>query len=260
MSKNLDKKKTFSDSDSHDSSISRNSTQILLCFAQGLAIHLRPLHAKDSAAGKKKCKVIMADLFWNQIKNINTEAGLKKGLACKECENNETVGYFKLDENFRLKDRHDQCYPARKHRVTDELHDVMSSTLEEEKNGFSGPTPLMNGTFSSISEEKIFTGQEMLEKIKSGDVKPGTQIWIWRSKEDNCIACCIDYAHVLVYIGKKEDDDAVHEVVHVDKLKFPRGCNLTQCLRICPIMSTFQRTDVDNVLKPSDGKGKFCML
>ena len=236
-------------------------THISQYFAQGLAIYLRPLNAlsnaKDNANGKKKCKVIMADLFWNQIKDIKSETGFKKGLSCQDCENDGNVGYFTLDENFRLKDQHDQCSPARKHRVTADLHDVMSSTLEEEKKGFSGPTPLMKGSFTSIPEEKIFTGEQMLEKIKSDDILPGTQIWIWRSKEENCIAARIDYAHVLVYIGKKDGDDAVHEVVHVDKLPFPTGCNLTQCFHICPLMSTFQSADVDKVLKPTDRKGKF---
>ena len=111
--------------------------------------------------------------------------------------------------------------------------------LEKNREGFS---------FKLLEDglDKIPTmqGSEMLRRIDQKEVLPGSQIWIKRSEKDNWLAGKMPYAHVLVYIGQ-EGGSGDHEVVHVHESQ-------ASYFRVGPLMCTFQRINVHEVLKDKD--------
>ena len=73
---------------------------------------------------------------------------------------------------------------------------------------------------------KTFKDSEIHQKMESGEMKRGQQIWIFHDGTTdrwNCIANVNPYAHVVVFVGSKSLKDKkggtkmVHEVVHVSK-------------------------------------------
>ena len=76
---------------------------------------------------------------------------------------------------------------------------------------------------SSLNLE-AFEDSQIKRDMLSGDLKPGEQIWIYHDSETNpCnpVACINPYAHVVIYVGKIDDD--THEVVHIKASPITRG-------------------------------------
>ena len=190
-----------------------------------------------------KARDIMKSIFHKEVLESVSDDQLETGLICQDCTAQEDVGYFKLDPELCLKSQHEQCSNG-EHQVSEELHALMSSSFEKDKKGFS---------FKQLEDglDKIPTmrGMDLLEKIERNEVLPGSQIWIKRTKKDNALAGKMPYAHVLVYIGQKEGSSD-HEVVHVHKSQ-------ANCLRVGPLMSTFQRINIHEVVKDMD-EGRQC--
>ena len=187
---------------------------------------------------KTKARVVVKDIFHKEVLEIASDDRLETGLNCQDCTDQEKDGFFKLDAELCLRSQDDKC-SNREHQVSEEQHALMSSSLAKNREGFS---------FKLLEDglDKIPTmqGMEMLRKIDMNEVKPGSQIWIKRTKKDNALAAKMPYAHVLVYIGQKEGGGH-HQVVHVHKSQ-------ANCLRVGPLISTFQRIDIREVVKDED--------
>ena len=192
---------------------------------------------------KSKALVIMKDLFQKEVLEIASDKQLVTGLICQNCSANGRVGYFKLNTELWLESENDHCVRG-EHTVSKELHTLMSSEDEKMRKGFS--FKLLTGGLEAIP---TMQGKEMLRKIDMNEVKPGSQIWIKRTKKDNALAAKMPYAHVLVYIGQEGGD---HEVVHVHKSQ-------ANCLRVGPLISTFQRINIHEVVKDDD-EGEQCHM
>ena len=174
----------------------------------------------------------MKNLFQKEVMEIASDKRLVTGLICQDCAAKDMVSYFQLNTEFCLQSENDHCTRG-EHRVSKELHTLMSSSFERERTGFSFKL-LQDG----LGKIPTMYGSEMLRKIEKNEVLPGSQIWIKRDK------VVMSYAHVLIYIGQ-EGGSGDHEVVHVHK-------NLKSWLRVGPLVSTFQRINVYKVVKDED--------
>ena len=195
---------------------------------------------------KSKALVIMKDLFQKEVFEIASDKQLVTGLICQKCGANDRVGYFKLNTELWLESENDHCTRG-EHTVSKELHTLMSSEDEKMRKGFS--FKLLADGLDKIPTMK---GREMLRKIDMNEVKPGSQIWIKRTKKDNALAAKMPYAHVLVYIGQ-EGGGGDHEVVHVHKSQ-------ANCWRVGPLISTFQRIDIREEVNDEDEGEQYHMI
>ena len=188
----------------------------------------------------------MKDLFQKEVFEIASDKQLVTGLICQKCGANDRVGYFKLNTELWLESENDHCTRG-EHTVSKELHTLMSSKDEKMRKGFS--FKLLADGLDKIPTMK---GREMLRKIDMNEVKPGSQIWIKRTKKDNALAAKMPYAHVLVYIGQ-EGGGGDHEVVHVHKSQ-------ANCWRVGPLISTFQRIDIREEVNDEDEGEQYHMI
>ena len=166
---------------------------------------------------------------------------VQKSLVCKQCRLDGGLdGYFELKENLGLVSEADLCSQFH-HRM-----DKMIAPFLKESNKRK---PFKLQSLMEMEKKKLglqeFKTSQIQARILSGRLDIGEQIWVYRDKETdpgNPIAHVNPYAHVMVYVGSRvEQDTVVHEVVHVGKDSM-RGFS----------KATIKRENVFTAIKPHD--------
>ena len=142
--------------------------------------------------------------------------GVQRCLSCRECEKTGQPGFFQLDNGIQLSVDNTRCSELDNHKLDAEVEEMMRKSFKLES--------LLDQI--KVSDLKMFSESDIQQKMESGELKAGQQIWIFHSSETdfwNCMARVNPYAHVVVYVGSEDVTDKqgntskVHEVVHVSK-------------------------------------------
>ena len=168
--------------------------------------------------------------------------GVQRSLACKDCQSQTPTpkeGYFLIEEGIALSTENTRCSELAKHKVKPELVKMLNKPF------------VLQSLIDQVQPEDLdmFCDSPIQEKLEKGDLEVGQQIWIFHSGQTdrwNCMARINPYAHVVVYVGSREettsegDKKKVHEVVHVSKSW--KCCSASKA-KIC-------REDLQKVIAP----------
>ena len=152
----------------------------------------------------------------NSVFTVDSES-VQKSLVCKECHVEGGLhGYFELKENLGLVSEAALC---------SQLHHRIDKRIIRFLNESDKRKPFKLQSLMEMEKKKLglqeFKTSQIQARILSGRLDVGEQIWVYHDKETdpaNPIARVNPYAHVMVYVGPREDQGVVvHEVVHVGK-------------------------------------------
>ena len=118
---------------------------------------------------------------------------------CQECQENDIVGYFSVQEGVKLVSEAKKCSEL-KHPLDRRIIELMKKKQKpfEMKN-------LLDVEKSKLGLE-AFRNSQIRQDMMNGALKPGEQIWIYHdSTFDPCnlMARMNPYAHVIIYIGQR---------------------------------------------------------
>ena len=160
---------------------------------------------------------------------------VQRSLACKECLQDGTPGYFRLQEGVKLDSEIEKCSET-EHSLPQKL----TCNMRKKQKPFEMKN-LLAVKKTSLNLEP-FEDSKIRRDMLSGDLKRGEQIWIYHDSETNpCnpVACLNKYAHVVIYVGKTED---IHEVVHISTAPITRGL----------MKAKIRKQNIMDVIKPND--------
>ena len=214
------------------SDVEENHPSNSFAVHRGVRFHIKPSEGPITKASIEILKKM------NSVFTVDPKS-VQKSLVCKECHlDGGFHGYFELEENLGLVSEVDLC--SRLHHNMDKR--IIRFFKESDKRKPFKLQSLMEMEKKKLGLQEFKTSQ-IQARILSGRLDIGEQIWVYHDKETdpaNAIARVNPYAHVMVYVGPREEQGiVVHEVVHVGKDSM-RGFS----------KATIKRENVQTAIKP----------
>ena len=216
------------------SDLEENQASNSFAVYRGIRFHIKPSEGPITKASIDIMKR-MNSVFAVDPKSV------QKSLVCKQCRLDGGLdGYFELKENLALVSEADLCSQFH-HRMDKRIAPFLKESNKRK--------PFKLQSLMKMEKKRLglqeFKTSQIQARILSGRLDIGEQIWVYRDKETdpgNPIAHVNPYAHVMVYVGSRvEQDTVVHEVVHVGKDSM-RGFS----------KATIKRENVFTAIKPHD--------
>ena len=209
---------------------------------RGIRISLRPIIGPVSEAVFE----ILSELDSRFALNLQD---MQRCQICKQCIEEGKYGYFPLENGIKLKSSTRLCSPNLEHAMDKNLVRIMQKSLD--------PEPFQLQPLMDLKKEdlglQIFEQSDLKEMMLRGELEKGEQIWVYHDAvtNSNLVSKINPYAHVMVYIGSKEDcngkkifdeeGQCIHEVVHVAKSTW-HGL----------VVAGIYKVDIMSVIKPRD--------
>ena len=192
------------------SDVEENNPSNTFAIHRGVRFHIKPSEGPMTKASIEIMKKM------NSVFTVDPKS-VQKSFVCKACHLDGGLhGYFELKENLRLVSKADLC---------SQLHHSIDKRIVRFLNESDKRKPFKLQSLMEMQKEQLglqeFKTSQIQARILSGRLDIGEQIWVYHDKETdpaNPIAHVNPYAHVMVYVGPREEQGVVvHEVVHVGK-------------------------------------------
>ena len=217
-----------------------DSNQSFFAIQRGIRISLRPTSGLVSEAVFEILSKVDSRFALN-LKNM------QKCMVCKHCFIKGNHGYFPLTD--QLWPKTNRCSPNLEHTLEKSLLRLIEKSFD--------PEPFKLQSLMDMDKDDLkletFEESDIKRRMVNGELERGEQIWIYHDAvtNSNLVARINPYAHVIVYVGPKLDQNGkevlgrdgkcIHEVVHVAKSSW-RGL----------LVAGIFRVDVMSVVKPYD--------
>ena len=158
-----------------------------------------------------------------------------RSISCKKCLEEGTPGYFDIQEGVKFYSETKKCSEA-EHFLPQKL----TGNMRKKQKPFEMKN-LLAVEKSSLNLQP-FRNSQIKEDMLSGNLKLGEQIWVYHDSVTNPwnpVAYLNKYAHVVIYVGKRE---GIHEVVHISAAPITRGL----------MKAKIRKQNIMEVIKPRD--------